>query len=452
MWADSSKLALYALHGYLPSLNPGDHPGWTLAARGWLALTPWLAPARALHLLSAVCAAATVALAFLLGSSRSDAATGHSLAALLLVAHPLWWAATTTETYSLAALLVLATALAATPEASPARAASAGIASGLGLAVHGFTLPLTAPLLMALPPRRWLVAATGAVAGAAPLWLAFFGAPLDPLTGHHAAATSTWRWVLGEFIAPAHVVTGAALLLALVAFGLGPFGVAAVAGPRRRTVALHPRPALGALGIAALTLLLVAYAPYRLHLMALFPLLAIVILRPPTLGWRQRVAHIATQIGLYALVPFLFVASGHGNLGARCLPWRVNAWYFLCPIKAFDTGPERYAHALLTAVPHGAVVLADFNPGAVLRLVQEEEHLRPDVVVMPTVVDDALATPDPSATLHRIVVGIVAERRRAVLADRWEPYYRVRELTARGVRFAPCGPGLLVTSVASRSP
>ncbi len=28
--ADGSKLTFYALAGYLPSLDPGDHPGWAL--------------------------------------------------------------------------------------------------------------------------------------------------------------------------------------------------------------------------------------------------------------------------------------------------------------------------------------------------------------------------------------------------------------------------------------
>ena len=36
VWGDSSKLTLYALAHHFPSLNPGDHAGWTLLAWGWL--------------------------------------------------------------------------------------------------------------------------------------------------------------------------------------------------------------------------------------------------------------------------------------------------------------------------------------------------------------------------------------------------------------------------------
>ncbi|MFN3412728.1 MAG: hypothetical protein ACK42L_01530, partial [Thermoanaerobaculum sp.] len=39
-WADASKLTLYALHGYFPSVNPGAHPGWTVLAWLWLHLVP----------------------------------------------------------------------------------------------------------------------------------------------------------------------------------------------------------------------------------------------------------------------------------------------------------------------------------------------------------------------------------------------------------------------------
>ena len=38
MWGDPSKLTVYALAGYVPSLNPGDHPGWTVLAWLWAKL------------------------------------------------------------------------------------------------------------------------------------------------------------------------------------------------------------------------------------------------------------------------------------------------------------------------------------------------------------------------------------------------------------------------------
>src|SRR5664280_889870 len=107
VWADSSKLTLYALSGYFPSLNPGDHAGWTVLAWAWLRLVGG-DPVVAAHRLSAVAGALAVALVALLvrarGGDRERAATA---AALLLVALPMWWAATVAETYPVALALTL---------------------------------------------------------------------------------------------------------------------------------------------------------------------------------------------------------------------------------------------------------------------------------------------------------------------------------------------------------
>lgn len=445
LWADSSKLTLYALHHYLPSLNPGDHAGWTLLAIVWRSCTGWLPAPHAFSLLSSFAAAVAVALAFVLGRRPTGRAEdGHALAVTLLVAHPLWWAATVPETYAPAIALTLVVALLATPDATDRRGLWAGLAAGLALATHAFTVALTAPLLLALPRRRWLAAAAGAVAGAAPLWLALFGAPPDPLTGHESGSPATWGWHLGAFVAPGRAAVGGLTLLALLALALGPVGGAGVLRARRHAPPLHPRPRAGAAAALALTVLLCGYAPFRLHLMVLFPLLALLLLAPPVLGPGRRRAQVLVQIALYAAAPALAGLAGHGDLGVRRLPDRRNAWYFLCPVKTFTTGPAHYARALLTAAPPRAVVLADFNPGTVLRLVQESDRLRPDVTIEPTVVDDALASPDPVAALRRRILGAFGEERPVVLADRWEPYYRPGALAAGGLRLVPCGPGLLV--------
>ena len=76
IWADPSKLTLYALEGYFPSLNPGDHAGWTVVAGAWLRLVGG-DPVLAAHRLSAVCGALVVALAALLVlARRGDRARG----------------------------------------------------------------------------------------------------------------------------------------------------------------------------------------------------------------------------------------------------------------------------------------------------------------------------------------------------------------------------------------
>ena len=133
------------------------------------------------------------------------------------------------------------------------------------------------------------------------------------------------------------------------------------------------------------------------------------LVRPPDPGRLARWVHLATQAGLLVLLPWGLVRVGQEDLHLRRLPGRSNAWYFLCPVKSFEAGPERYARALLAAAPPGAVVLADFNPGAVLCLVQQQARLRPDVQVVATAVDDALGTRDPAAALQ----GRIAEAEEA---------------------------------------
>jgi len=442
LWGDSSKLALYALHGYLPSANPGDHAGFTLLAWAWLAVTPALDAVRALHLLSSLAGAATVALAFLAVSRTADDGTGHTAAAVLLAGHPLWWSAAVTESYAPAAALVLVVALTSTSTAGPLRSAAAGLAAGLAVAVHAFTLFLAGPFLVALPRRRLPAALLAAVSGAAPLWLALAAHPADPLTGHEAGGGGAWFWHAAAFLAPNRLAGGLGTQLALLAFALGPLGVLGLVRAFRRgsaSVPAHPR--LTVASAAVLVTVLSLYSPFRLHLMVLFPFLALLLLRPPHLPAGLRLAHVVVQTATYTLAPILATAAGFGSLGARELPHRDNAAYFLSPLKSGERGPGVYARELLAACPPHAVVLADFNPGAVLRLVQEREAFRPDVVVIPTVVDEALATPDAAATIAAHCDRIAAQGRPAVLADGWPPYYRSAELRRRGYTLSPCGPG-----------
>ena len=107
---------------------------------------------------------------------------------------------------------------------------------------------------------------------------------------------------------------------------------------------------------------------------------------------------------------------------------------------------RRYAAALFACTSPGDVVLADFNTGALLRLVQETSPLGAGVHVVPTAVDDALARDDPARPLlvrARAEAGAAAT---VVLADRYEPYYRIDELERRfGAVWRPCGPGAVVT-------
>ncbi len=439
MWADSSKLTLYAISGYLPSLNPGDHPGWTLLARGWLVLIRFLGAIQALHLLSAVSGALGIALVFTLVTRwTDDMARGHAAATILLVAHSLWWTSSLTESYAPALTLAL-TALLAAGAPGTLRGLATGIATGLGTAVHPFSLVLSGPLLAVhwKRPSIW----GGVLLGSSPIWLGLMGTPADPLTGHSAGGAGTWRWHIQQFLDPHHILMGGLMVLALLAFNLGPVGSWAVVRSLRHSSG-HPCPRTAWTVLAGYLLVLCLYSPFRLHLMVGFGISALVLLTGPQLGLPARIGHVIVQATAYLCLPLLLGLVGRGDLGLRQLPERNNAWYFLCPIKNFDHGPERYAHSLLEQAPDNATIISDFNPGAVLALVQRTESLRPDLVILPTVVDETLGGSDPAAALSALILDQIEQGNPVVLADRWEPYYHTSEIERRlPVSLVPCGPG-----------
>lgn len=445
MWGDSSKLTLYALGAYLPTANPGDHAGWTVLAWVWLRLLFWLDPVRSLHLLSAVAGGMAVALVHrLVWEVTGEPRRAAGAAAVALVAHPLWWGSTVAESYAPALALALASCVLSERDSRVA-AAGAGLAAGLGAAAHVFSLVVSLPWLGRRRGRWWLTL-VGAVLGLAPVWLGVLGAPADPLTGHQAGGPGTWGWHLAAFVHPAAFARGLGLLVALVALALGPLGAWALVHREERGRGLLPGPRLAAPALAVYALVLCVYAPYRLPLMALFLVVGLLLLRPPSLAPLGWALHVATQAVLLAALPLGLSAAGLGDLGVRQLPERHNAWHFLWPVKRGEAGPERYARSLLEVAPPGAVVLADFNPGAVLRLVQQREGLRTDVEVVPTAVDDALARSDPAAALDQRLAAVLVAGRPVVLADGWPPYYRPDELRQRfGWVTRPAGPGWLVT-------
>lgn len=414
-----------------------------MLAQVWLLLTGFLPPSLALNLLSALAGAVVVGGIPVLLERWGEHREGvHGAAAVLLVAHPLWWAAAVAESYTLSFALVVAGGLLLDRRRRGEATLLAGVCWGLALATHAFAAALVLPLAVALGGHLWPALLAGLTVGSAPLWLGVLGAPMDPLTGYAASPWGSWAWHAAAFLHPAKLGRGAALVVLAVLFALGPVGLAGmVRRVREGGVSRHPHPPLAAALLLLLAAVLALYSPYRIHLMAGFLVVGGVLLIPPLLSARGCAVHVLLQVGLYGGAALATGWLGQGTLGVRELPGRNNAHYFLWPPKSGETSAARYARQLLAAVPAQAVVLADFNPGAVLRLAQEVEGLRPDVTVLPTAVDDALATPSPADTLLAYLVRYSGEGRPVVLADSWAPYYRVAELRARGVSLHPCGPG-----------
>ncbi len=456
VWADSSKLTLYALAGYVPSLNPGDHAGWTAMCWVWLHLLGG-DPVLAAHRMSAAAGALVVGLGALVVRERGgDRSRAHSAAALLLVALPLWWLAGVAETYAPALAATLAGALVLRDGVPGWRWWGAGGLWGLALATHAMAVFLVVPLAWEGGRTRAWRLLPGVLVGSAPVWLALFGGPRDPLTGFVAGGPDAWRWHWQAFLAFARAPRNAAVLGALLAYGLGVPGLLAFWRARR-----EPRGhAVWGWSLGALALLLLSYAPFRLHLMVAFLVVGLVLALPLRLSPRARVGYVGLQCVAYVAVPAALTVAGHQALGVRVIAPRNNAFYFLCPVKisadripgrepgaegprdggrpatlrrwlgAFDPGTRSYLATVADCAPPNAVVLADFNPGSVLRLAQVAQAWRPDLTIRPVAVDVALGTRDPTGALAAEI-----ERTRAgrpvLLADSSPPYYRPGELAAR---------------------
>lgn len=419
-WADASKLTLYALHGYFPSLNPGDHPGWTVVA--WLCLQVLPQdPVVACHRLSAVAGALSVAfLVKLLALLQKPPQVVRGTAIVWGAAHSLWWAAASTETYALASALAIASLVVGQKKGE----FLAGVLAGWAAATHALTLLLTAP---ALGYRHGLGKRLGGFfLGASPVWLGLFLTPgKDPLTGHTSAGLPSLAWHVESFLLPSRFFLGLLFLIALVLWNLGPLGLWAwwKETPGTRGT-LWP--------LAILAVFLAAYAPFRLHLMAGFLVLGLLLWRPPSLTTAGACLQLLVQTALYLSVPWALTRWNLAGLYLRPLPYRNNAVYFLNPMKATERSAHHYALELFSTAPPNAVILADFNPGAVLKLVQETRKLRPDMTVVPTVVDDCVRGARPAECLSQHVKQVLDEGRPVLLADTYEPYYRLSELARLG--------------------
>jgi hypothetical protein len=152
--ADGGDLITAAASFGIP--HPSGYPTYMLLARAFLML-PAGSEAYRLNLMSAVCAAAAVAICYRLCLEQSSrpptraARAGAAVAALLLGFSPLVWSqATITEVYTLHLLFVTAVFLTVVRwhhHHQPQDAAWAGLLLGLGLGNH-LTLVLILPALM----------------------------------------------------------------------------------------------------------------------------------------------------------------------------------------------------------------------------------------------------------------------------------------------------------------
>lgn len=453
-WGDGGRIQLDIVLGgsnylFLPELSgspldggpfahlgvaPWDHPLYVLLGQGALAL-PFGSALWRLNLLSAIAAAATIALAWHvlveLGVPRLPAALG---ALALAVSHTFWFHAVTTEVLSLHSffmLSLLALALRWSRSHRPGDLRWFALLAGLGLANHlmlGLSLvPIVGYLVLSAPPTStteppapraaqsaFLVALF--LMGLAPWWVQFLR--VTRVTGIGlAVAGVTWLPSASPATGAREFLQAAQNLLSYLGYltyqftplgvALGVLGFARLARTQRLVAVLlgmlwatHLAFSVGFQVIDRYAFHLPSYVIFALFIgVGAQTALEEGATISATLRTRRvlRIAGlvlavVAAPVVLYAETPRILHAWGVTDrdlaipdvgFGARD-----GLTYFLNPDKRGDWSAVRFGRSTLDQLAPGAVVLAPepfLEVGMVLRYLQRAEGARPDVYVDPIV-------------------------------------------------------------------
>jgi hypothetical protein len=169
---DSADMAAAAMTAGVA--HPPGYPFYSLLGRAWLDAFPWGNPAYRLNVLSALAAAAAVAILYVLVRRRAGALGALTAAALWALSAPLWKFALLEEKYALHALFAVALLALAEGERETVfpRARLSGLLLGLGLVNHQtllFWIPCVAWLWLAESARRGVRPSRLAASAALPL-------------------------------------------------------------------------------------------------------------------------------------------------------------------------------------------------------------------------------------------------------------------------------------------
>jgi hypothetical protein len=474
-WGDSAALATKVRRMYLRVGTAGDHPLFVVLGGAVDALPGDLG--FKLNLLSALFAAATVALAGAIARKLTGSVVaGLAASAALAVAHAFWFHAVLTEVYTLDAMF-LALVLWLLLEWR----SRGGRGPALALAALAFVVGLTNHLVLAtvLPAAALCVAITrpSALRGKAAMTVAGLGAMAVTaawlaVPAVRAAALKLWYgppavyhyfWLPGDLFALARETAVYGVLLAYQFAGIGlVLGLAGVRVLWKRdrggaAVLLAAMLAGGlffvktiewnAIGSTKYTFYIHDYVVFAVFVgVGAAALVESAALRRARLLPASPPLAAAAVVGLlvagpvltYALTPALLRTLDVDPLRTNALPHRDALAYFLTPSKRGDDGPARFAEEALRSLPQGAVLVADYSPHKVLQYMQVVRGLRPDVVLA-----------DSTYQRRRVDLGRIHwPARRVFLAGRDPRYY---DLASVGGDFGLVAAGILTEIVPSRS-
>ena len=332
---------------------------------------------------------------------------GLAAAAMLSVAHTVWWLSTFAEVYTwsvagLTAEIWLLASLLRRPRAWTL--AALALVSGLGVCVHNFALlplPVYVVVAVVLIARRklpaWaLAAAVAAYVLGSSMYLAMIVREAVQLGDLGAAVRSA---LVGKFAPkvlnfgkPRYLKFNAVFAAMNFVSFLGPLAVIGWARLRRRLGGALA----GALGaITVLEFFFVArydvpdQFTFLLPTLVMFAVSAAVgvdVLTSRSRGWRRAaivacVLSVAAPPVFYAVAPALARRAGADGIRARKLPYRDEVRYWLVPWKHNEDSAERFARQALRQVEPDAVILPDSSSQHPLLLEKWRTTERPDVTV-----------------------------------------------------------------------
>ena len=416
LWGDDAELQRIAVTGEARAIgqsSAASHLLWQIVASAFVRWTAWLPldEAGRVTLVSAIAASLVIiplALAIRdisgqVGLGPRAAAVGAVVGAFAFgLSHTFWLLASRPDAYTIQVLLLAMALWGAVRTLEGRRAWTgliAGVASvGLALANHVIILASVPGLVtlgvsnlrLTVRQRLRIVGVSSLIVGGAIGVTELLGFPWRALVG----AVMSYRPYVPSF-------RDASLVLGYLAYqfplSITLMGFAWV--PLRRL-----RPAvwagLAAMYLGVVGLMLFRYHPemyvrdqYIFYLPSYLPVAVVIGLgagwiveNPPTWvrvrGRRLTAALVAMACAPIAVYPL--AAAGAGPIATRLAPSRVlpgrdPVWYYLWPPKTGYTGARDYVTAAFSALPQGAVVVADWLPYQPMRYVQAVEGGRPDV-------------------------------------------------------------------------
>ncbi len=141
---------------------------------------------------------------------------------------------------------------------------------------------------------------------------------------------------------------------------------------------------------------------------------------------------IPYQFAVYTLSPFLVEKTPLSNLlHIRDAPFRDEYHYFLTPWKRWDKSALLYARASFNVFSENAHVLADFNPGMVLKIYKALYRPQSSVKIYIEIDNFLRAGKKPPYVYIQQWISEHCRASTVFLADTYDPYYFISKLKLR---------------------